>query len=115
MPGMLHWRKGRVCPDGIGPRHVKGLGKALFNAIMSQTWSTVSGEVARGDCTSGQQRIGFGAAGEGAFARVECLMVLEEGKIGSRTCLLIWEWLKLPTLTSSLLSVVLERLEVNGS
>ena len=53
--------------------------------------------------------------GEGVFARVEHLMVLEEGEMGGRVCFVVLKCLKLPTLTSSLLSMVLERLEVNGS
>ena len=53
--------------------------------------------------------------GEGAFAGLEHLIVLEEGEIGGRMHFWVLKWLKLPSLTSSLLSMVLERLEVNGS
>ena len=59
--------------------------------------------------------IWLGSHEEGAFARVEHLMVLEEGGSGSRMHFWVLKWLILPTLTSFLLSMVLERLEVNGS
>ena len=41
-------------------------------------------------------------------------MVLEEGESHGRMCFWVLKWLILPTLTSFLLSMVLERLEVNG-
>ena len=47
---MLDWEIFRVCPDGVGLGHVangvEGVGKALFNAIRSQTWAVEQGELA---------------------------------------------------------------------
>ena len=54
---MLHWDYRRVSPDGVGTTHIingiEGVGKALFNAIMSQTWDVEQGEVTLGNCALG--------------------------------------------------------------
>ena len=81
---------------------------------MSRTLATLWGEVTRGDCTSGWQRMDLVMPGSGAFARVGCLMVLEAGELGAWGNGKVLECIELPTLTSWLL-MVLEWLEVNAS
>ena len=101
---MLHWGNGRVCPDGIGPRHVTyGFKRVCKGSFQDHNvWGL--GYCMRGshwgDCTSGQQRIGLGTLGRRPFARVGCLMVLEEDESGTWGDFKVLEWLKLPTLTS---------------
>ena len=57
-----------LVPD-ILPMVSKELGKALFNAIMSQTWAVEQGEVTSGDCTLMADLVGSIALGQS-----ECTM-----------------------------------------
>ena len=46
------------------PMVLMELGKALFNAIMSQTWALEQGEVTLGDCTLKADLVGSIALGQ---------------------------------------------------
>ena len=52
------------------PMVLKELGKARFNAIMSQTWVVVQGKVALGDCTLRVDVRGFGALEQRKCTRI---------------------------------------------
>ena len=96
-------------PDGIGPGHVTYSFKRVRKGSF-QCYNVLDlGCGVRGSCW-GQLCLWavenwLWATGKGAFARVECLMVLEEGEFGSGVCFVVLKWLKLPTLTSSLPSM----------
>ena len=87
---MLNRGNRRVCPDGIGPGHVtysvKKVRKGSFPCYNVPELGNGVRESCWGDCTPGQQRIGLGAVGKGAFDVVEHLMVLEEGEIDGVVC-----------------------------
>ena len=118
--GMLHWRKGRVSPDGIGPGHVtysvKRVGKGSFQCYNVPDLSYG----VRGSCQGWMhlRAVENWLLGhrEGTICQSGASNGLGRGgQFGSGMHFWVLKWLKLPTLTSSLLSMVLERLEVNGS
>ena len=54
----------------------KEVGKAFFNAIMSQTWAVEQGEVALGDCSLRADLVGPTALGQRQCTRVGLRMDL---------------------------------------
>ena len=102
-PGMLNRGNRSICPDGIGPGHVtcsvKRVRKALYNAIMSQTWAVVWGEVSTGNCASGQWRIGLRPWGRCHLTEWSGLWSWKRRKLMGLCALWSWiDWKCLPYL-----------------
>ena len=116
---MLYWGNRRVSPDGIGTRHITYGIKRVWKGSFQDHNVPYIGYIMRGSHWGWLHlraaENGPGNAGRGAFATVGHLMVFEAGKLGVWGDCKVLESIELTTLTSRLLLMALEWLEVNAS